>query len=473
MDLKKGLDIIKNNLLLAVLVLQPFLDIIAYAQRNSSISFAGYFRLALTVLLPVYVLFFGRDRKKFVISMSVICGFCALHILNCFRVGYISIFTDVKYMLLVSHAVFLLYSFMYLYEKDEILRQIKTAFKVIIITVTVTHYLSYFLKSGLPTYVDSGTGWTGWCNTQNAFSIILSVLLPFAVCFCISSNKKISFLFLIPFGYIYIMNGTKAAYFTLVGTLFAFLVFVMAEYFIRKKEKFPVFVSLALAALLSCSIAFYNYSPRLDIDKINDENIKLSQEILDNKRHENINNPDNNNENDKISEFLDKYMIKRFGKERYVAAYKDNITAERLADNRLRKVIFASLIWEETDTLTKFVGFEETNMYIENGTYDLENDPQAIFFYYGYIGTALYAGMLLYFLLRCVKQVICRFKENFNYFNFAILLDFGLLMISALYTGHLLRRPNSAIYLTAILLLIYCRTEPLFKKKSDNSLEKK
>lgn len=460
--MKKCSELLKNNLLLTVLVLQPFLDIIAYFQRGSAVSFAGYFRLALTVCVPIYTLFFARERKKFVISMAVIGGFFALHALNCFRVGYINIFNDVKYMLLVSYAPVLLYSFMFLYEKDELLRQLKTALKVVIITVAITHYLSYFLKSGLPTYVDSGMGWTGWCNTQNAYSIILSVLFPIAVCFCISSNKKISFLFLVPFAYIYIMNGTKAAYFTLVGTLFAYLVFVIAEYFIQKKEKFPVFVSVITAAMLLCSFALYNRSPRFNVDTLNDQNIKISQEILDNNQE----NTENKNSDDKVSEFLDGYIIKRFGEEKYKAAYKGNINAERLADNRLKKVIFASLIWQETDSLTKFVGFEESLMCIENGTYDLENDPQAVFYYYGYIGTALYAGMLLYFLLRCIKQVFRHFKESFNLFNFAVLLDFGLLMISALYTGHLLRRPNSSIYLAVVLLLIYCKTEPLFERKT-------
>ena len=83
-----------------LLVLQPFLDILSYVQRGQSVSLAGYFRLAVTVLVPVYVLFFAKERKKFVISMAVIVGFCALHVLNGFRVGYISLFNDVKYLML-------------------------------------------------------------------------------------------------------------------------------------------------------------------------------------------------------------------------------------------------------------------------------------------------------------------------------------------------------------------------------------
>lgn len=459
--MKKYLDIAKNNLLLITLVMQPFLDILAYVQSESAVSLAGYIRLGLTFLIPAYVLFFARERKKFIISMAVIAGFCLLHILNGFRVGYISLFTDVKYMLLVCHAIVLLFSFMFLYEKQELLRQIKTALKVVIVSVVATYYLSYVLKSGSHTYVDSYIGWTGWNNTPSVFSIILSAIFPFAAYFCINSTKKWTILFLLPLSYMYILNATKAAYLTLIGTLFCFAAFLIVEFFIKRKEKFPIFVILTLIVLMISSVALYNYSPRHDIDTLNNISLQQGNEMLSNK--------DDEDEDLSVEEifvkYLDKAMIKRFGQEKFLAAYNGELTAENLADNRLKKIIFGSLVWEQTDTLTKFVGFEQTQMYIGNDTYDLESDPQAIYFYYGYIGSALFAGLLLYFLLRILKQVLFRFKESFNFFNFTIFLTYGLLLVSTVYTGHLLRRPNSAIYLAVVLLLIYIQTEPLFKKK--------
>lgn len=467
--MKKISDLFRKNLLLIILALQPFLDILSYAQRGSAVSLAGYFRLGLTILVPLYVLFFARERKKFIIAMSVIAAFCALHIINGFRVGYISLFADIKYMLLVAHAILLVFSFMFLYEKDEILRQIKAALKIMIPAVAVTYYLSYFLKSGSYTYIHSKIGWTGWNNTPSVFSIILSALFPFMVYFCIKSAKKWAIILLLPLAFMYVMNGTKAAYLTLIGTLLCCTVFIVAEYFIQKKEKFPLLVSVVMVVMLVASVAYYNYSPRLDIDTLNNESLQQGQEMLSGDGDE-IDKPDDEPESEDIKEIfaksLDKKMVKRFGKDRYLSAYEGRMNAESLANNRLKKIIFGSLVWEETDSLTKLVGFEQTLMYIGEDTYDLESDPQAIFFYYGYIGAALYGGMLLYFWLRLIKQLICHFKESFNLFNFVIFINYGLLMISTLYTGHLLRRPNSAIYLTIVLLLIYCRTEPLFKKRA-------
>jgi hypothetical protein len=160
-------------------------------------------------------------------------------------------------------------------------------------------------------------------------------------------------------------------------------------------------------------------------------------------------------------------MVARFGAKKILDAYGEKPSAEDFANNRLRKIIFGSLVWQETDSITKFVGFEQDFMTIGADTYDLESDFPAILFYYGYIGFALYIGLLLYFWLRLFKQLLCHFKESFNLFNFTIFMNYGLLMLSAAFTGHLLRRPNSAIYLAVALLLIYCKTAPLFTNRKE------
>ena len=460
--MKKAVNFLKNNLLLIIFALQPVLDILAYAQRDMAVSFAGGLRLALTVIVPAYALFFTKQRKKFMVSMGIIGLFCVLHVLNGFRVGYISLFADVRYLLLVSHAVILCYSFMFLYEKEELVRQIKTAFLIIIFTVTITYYLSYFLKSGNHTYIYSKIGWTGWSNTTSVYSVIVSLLFPFMVYFCVSAKKKWCLLFLPPLAFMYLMNGTKAAYLTLIFTLLATAVFMVFEFIINRKDKFRLIVSCLLLVLMFLSVTYYNYSPRFDIDTLNNENLENKEQILMEEPTPEVEEI----EQETVVNLIDKQMIERFGKKNVLKAYEGNKTAQGLSNNRLRKIVFGSLVWQETDALTKFVGFEHANMQLGEENFDLESDLPAIYFYYGYIGAVLYGGMIIYFWLRLIKQLLFHFKESFNLFNFVIFMSYGLAMLAAGYTGHLLRRPNSAIYLAIILLLIYCRTEPLFKKRN-------
>ncbi len=508
--MKSCFNNIKNNLLFIILVLQPFLDILAFFQQDKSVSIAGYFRLGITLALPLYTLFFTKRRKGFIVAISVIGVFSALHVLNGFRVGYQDLYADVKYLLLVAHAILLLYSFMYLYEKESIVRQIKNALKLIIPIIAITFYLSYFLKSGFYTYFDSYIGWTGWNVSPSVFSIILSAIFPFAVYFCINNSKKWLILLLIPLSYIYILNATKATYMTLIATLVACALFWVVEFFVQKRKKFPYFAILFTIFIAVSSIMLYDYSPRAQIDLLNNGNIQASEELLstpppsseetsdshlnettgdettgdettsdettedeipgDETLDKNNNVPTDSPDNhikDVFEKALDPTIVERFGVDKYLAAYEGRMTAQALLDNRVKKKIIGSLVWDETDLLTKFVGFEEPLMTIGGETYDLETDPHAIFFYYGYIGSLLYAGMLIYFWLRLLKQLFCHFKDSCNLFNFVIFIDYSLLMVSALYTGYLLRRPNSGIYLTLVLLLIYCQTEPLFKRQTD------
>lgn len=474
--MKKTLNFVKSNLLLITLILQPFLDILAYAQNKSSLSFAGAFRLAITVAIPFYTLFFTKKRKKFILAMSIIGVFSCLHVLNGFRVGYASIVADVRYLLLVLHAILLAFSFMFLYEKEEIEKQIKTALKIVVPSIAITYYLSYFLKSGNYTYVDDQIGWTGWNNTPSVFSIITSAVFPFSVYFCINTKKKWLAIFLIPLSFMCILNGTKAAYLTLIFTLLGFSAFVVVNYFVHKKEKFPFFTLTVLVALLFSSVIFYNVSPRSNVDALINENLIQSESDLS----EEISNsakPNDKGSANPYYKFLDQKMVARFGAKRVLAAYGEKPSAEDFANNRLRKIIFGSLVWQETDSITKFVGFEQDLMCIGDETFDLESDFPAILFYYGYIGFALFIGLILYFWVRLFKQLLCHFKESFNLFNFTIFINYGLLMLSAAFTGHLLRRPNSAIYLAVAILLIYCKTTPLFTNKKEgkksNNEEKK
>ncbi len=446
---------VRSNLLFTVLILQPFLDLQSYAQRDMSLSFSALFRLMLTVLIPLYTLFVTKERKKFIMILSVFASFAFLHVVNGFRVGYEDLFLDVKYMLLVMHALLLCFSFMFLYEKEEIEAQIKKALPIIIFVIFTTYYLSFFLKSGLYTYISDKIGWTGWNNIPNVFSIIVTAIFPFTAYFCIYHKKKRYLFLLIPISFTYILNGTKTAYLTLIFTLLGYAVFAVTDFFLQKKEKFPILISLFLSVLILCSIAGYKYSPRYRVDTLLSENLQNNEAFLSDKDPE------------QFVKLLDKKMIKRFGKERVLAAYRNDMTAEGAADVRLRKILFASLVWEETDPLTKFVGFEHALMQFDGETYDLESDLPALYYYYGYIGSTLYLALVVYFWLRLIKQLLLHFKDSFTPFNLAIFLSYGLLMLSAVYTGYLFRKPNAAIYLAIVFLLIFCKTEPLFKKQKE------
>lgn len=448
---------IRNNLLYLILISQPLLDILAYFQEGSAVSIAGYVRLAYTILVPAYALFViydKKDKKKFLAIMCVIGGFCVLHIANGFRVGYINLFSDVKYMLLVIHMPVLLFSFMYLYKKEETLDQIIRALKVNVTIITIAFFASYVLKSGNYTYTDYDLGWTGWYVIPNAQSVIMVSILPFFVYFVLKCFKKSFPIPMIAVIFMYLSNGTKTTYWSIVLVLVGFFCFIIMEC-ILKKSKLPVYTLVMLLVLAGGSVAAYNYSPRMVLDSNEETAREEEQEILEEELSE-------EGEED-ILKYINEALLDRFGSERVLAAYGEDIDSYTFADMRLKKRIYAKLVWEECDVFTKLVGFEYPQMQHADDNFDLENDPPAILYYYGYLGAGLYILMLVYFVSRLIKELFAAFKESLNQFNFAILMALGLQMGLAVYTGYLLRRPNVAIYLMVVLLLLHCRTRELKK----------
>jgi hypothetical protein len=108
------------------------------------------------------------------------------------------------------------------------------------------------------------------------------------------------------------------------------------------------------------------------------------------------------------------------------------------------------------------VGFEVSEMGPDgyDGSYDMENDWHAIFYYYGYLGFALYAAFVLYFLLRVGRKLRKSGLRNcLTMENFFLLLTLGLIIGLAHFSGATLRRPNVSVWMSLVLALIYYATE--------------
>ena len=146
-------------------------------------------------------------------------------------------------------------------------------------------------------------------------------------------------------------------------------------------------------------------------------------------------------------------IFDRFGMDKILTYFRMTTDTARLIDTREIKIAYAALLWNECDGLTHWLGFEVSQLGFD-GTHDLENDWPALYFYYGYLGLALYVGFVLFFLWRVLRQLRRDFRGSFTYENFALLLGLGLQLGLAQFSGALLRRPNVNIYLALILALI-------------------
>lgn len=457
----------EKKIFLGLIILQPIFDIIAYFQYNNVIgSLAGYSRLLVMLILPIYVLIKTNKKKTYLLIMGSIGIFSLLHIVNGFRVGYNNMFQDIAYLLRVIQMPVLTVSFIYYMRmNDDYMNVSSKGYFLNCIIVTVVIIISTLTNTNETTYAEVGL--LGWFGNSNSQSIILTCLVPFALYFLLKKEVVWQFLLgLVMTTFMLLSNGTKGAYYSAFLIYIGFACFMLFKALINKKlpPRFQIFAILLFFCASAASAALYPITPRYFMDneyfsaRANEEE-EMAVEL------EKITNPENKegnvlDVNDPIvynelvtyyEPKMNKGIVKKFGVDRVLKAYGYTPDPYTLSDNRLVKRMYAQFIWDDSDFITKLIGFEFSKI----DDFDLENDFPAIYYYYGYIGFVLYCGFLLYFFFQLLLRVIKHFKSAMTVRNFTLLLTLCLLLGLAQYSGALLRRPNGSIYLSIVLALIY------------------
>lgn len=478
MTKKKSLkNFFLENWLILLIAAQPLLDALAFWTRNSVATVAGFIRLAVMLIIPLYLLITLKKKKKFIISMLVIGLFCAAHVINSFRVGMISVFLDVEYMARIAQMPVLAVCFAFLIKdettKNQALRGIYCA---AVITVCCLA-LSLITGTWNSTY-GGGLGISGWVIDDNrcANSIIFVTLSVFGILYAYNSDKKAVQIGIPALtALVLVANSTRACYMGLFCIFAGYIVFAIIRGKLTGERVRKAFV-IALVLLSIIAAVVYPYTPRALVDSSKVAAAQKNQDEFDRKiralgydltqmsDEEKLNTPEVFDAFEEYYQSLIGYVIpdmfERFGAERVLIKYGFETNANKLIDVRRMKTSFAALIWDDSDALTKIFGFEVGRQFL-NGPYDMENDWPALFYYTGYIGFGLYAAFILYFIYLIVRRLLADFKGTFTAENIALGICLVLQLALAQFSGALIRRPNVSIYLAVVLGLIYYKTVTL------------
>ena len=467
---------VRNHWLMALIVMQPLLDIIAFWTKNPDGTLAGYVRLLIMVCLPLYLLItlHGSERKSFIFWMLGIGLVCALHIANTIRTGPVSLGFDISYTAKVAQMPILAVCFMYSIKNDQTRNQ---AYWGLFFAAGITAAalgLSVLTGTANCTYGE-GLGVSGWVIDDNrcANSIILVTLAAFSIFCAVKSDKPfVNIAVPVIAAVVLIANGTMTCYMSIFVIFIGFAVFLLLEKKIRGCNLNRLAV-IALVAVAIASAAAYPLTPKYKIkqtqsdfaeltqDDFNDELGALGYDLDSMSNEEKLSNPE-------IHTALEDYywkclwiitpnMFERFNIDEIMLKYDLTTDAATLIDTRTIKNAYASLMWDHSDTLTKLFGIDVSDIWLTGGM-DLENDWPAIRYYYGYIGFAAYAAFILYFVYLIIRRLCRDFKGSFTADNFILLVTFALLIGLAQYSGAVLRRPNVSIYLALVLGLIHYQT---------------
>ena len=467
---------VRNHWLMALIVMQPLLDIIAFWTKSPDGTLAGYVRLIIMVCLPLYLLFTlrGSERKSFIFWMLGIGLVCALHIANTIRTGPVSLGFDISYTAKVAQMPILAVCFMYSIKNDQTRNQ---AYWGLFFAAGITAAalgLSVLTGTANCTYGE-GLGVSGWVIDDNrcANSIILVTLAAFSIFCAVKSDKPfVNIAVPVIAAVVLIANGTMTCYISIFVIFIGFAVFLLLEKKIRGCNLNRLAV-IALVAVAIASAAAYPLTPKYKIkqtqsdfaeltqDDFNDELGALGYDLDSMSNEEKLSNPE-------IHTALEDYywkclwiitpnMFERFDIDEIMLKYDLTTDAATLIDTRTIKNAYASLMWDHSDTLTKLFGIDVSDIWLTGGM-DLENDWPAIRYYYGYVGFAAYAAFILYFVYLIIRRLCRDFKGSFTADNFILLVTFALLIGLAQYSGAVLRRPNVSIYLALVLGLIHYQT---------------
>lgn len=461
-----------DHWLFLLIAAQPLLDTLAYFTQNEKGTVAGVLRLLLLIALPLWTLVKAENKKPYLLGFGVVGAFCLLYVLNGVRTRFWDLGFDLTYLLRVINAPVLCICFLCLLREEQTRRQ---AFRGILaagLIMAVSIPVAWLTGTGNVTYGE-GLGYTGWAIDDNrcANSILLVTLSCFAVWYAVKTERKGPALLIPPvITAIFLSNGTKACYASLFGIFFGFSFWMLLEKVLLKK-KLKTALLILLVLLMVFSVVIYPWTPRYRVSlQIAEENppgeieaalLERGIDVTPMSFEERFRDPVVREVfefyyRDYLGSFPD--LIERFGIDKVFREYRMTTDVYRLIDARVIERTYAKLIWtEETDALTKFVGFLPDRVGTD-GFYDMENDWHALFYYYGYLGFALYMGFLLWFLLRVVRRLKEDFKGSLTPENFvlalAVLLQLGL----AHFSGAVVRRPNVSIYLALILALIWYQT---------------
>jgi len=148
-------------------------------------------------------------------------------------------------------------------------------------------------------------------------------------------------------------------------------------------------------------------------------------------------------------------LIDRFGVDAVMQKYDYTLDANVLYDVRVKRLNYCALAMDSKDVMTKLFGYEYAETYYGDNIYDPENDFPALINFYGYVGTALYAAFVLYFVFIALRALIQDFHGFFSIEAGVAVLMAVLILAAAQFSGQVLRKPSIEVYLSFSLALIY------------------
>lgn len=404
------------KLLCIFFLLQPFLDVIAGI--STILSFPNVIsiviRFSFLIFCVWYLFFYTKNYKK---ENRIYLILLAIYL--CIFTTYIAVSKDISVLFYelqnTMNAFYFPITFITIYQIVDCYNiEIKAKHITILFAIYVFFVLFPTITGlGIDSYAISKTGSTGWFNSANSISSILSLLLPFIFIY-FKNNKTNPFIIIISaliIIYVFFTIGTKVP--ILCSAIIVGLNILYYLLYLYKSKKLKQIIGIICILLISCIIAII-YIPKTSFYK----NIQIHMDFLE------IDSP--------LEVIKDPYLLDHFIFSQRLTFLKETHT-NYMKENSLTKLIGLGYI--------ENYGTDEIN------TKTIEMDYFDVFYRHGIVGCILFFLPILYYL----KHKHEKTENSFTRLN--ITISFIMIFILAFFSGHIFVAPATSIIVTLILIL--------------------
>ena len=431
-------------LVFILIVMQPLLDVLSFfLGEMGSNALSTLLRFGLLAVVALLGFIVSGKKRLYIVFYAAAGVFWVLHMANCFRIGYQSMVQDAaNFLRIVSFLVFTLSLITFFRQGRQVRRAILLGFGVNFGLFWLFTLLPWVLGMPQYTYDKLFVGMMGWFSIPNAQSTILVLTAPFAIYWAYHTRKYPLFLImcLLCFSMMFV-TGTKLTFYSIfiIAGAYAFL-------FALQQGKSCLRYSLPLLGMMVLVFVFRHQSPmdlREQMSAYSRDlyNQKVEQSLQKNggdkealeeaQKKAQSSTKDKEKDKDKKKQpvaertmeqihkglfyvYTDsetygdffKDMNERFGVYRVMDAYRYSTSSGVLSDFRVMKSLFSQMVWEEKDFATRLLGYEYSEVVVGGTIYDLENDFPAIYYFFGYIGFALYMLVFVYIAFAIIRAFL-------------------------------------------------------------------
>ena len=413
--INKNIEKYIKNIILIFIIIQPILDLTAGLTQNIlkiNTTISSIIRLIFLLFCIYYILVLDKTKEKktsIIYTILITVYTTIFSLLTIIYKDTNALTYELKNTINAFYLPIILLSLTNMFKQYDIKINIKT------IVYTYMTYIILILipnitNTGFQSYAIAKDGSSGWFTSANGVGNILSILLPIIILYLIKSKNIIKALLIITTTlYVFSSMGTKVPILSLVICVITTLLFYIIKW-IKEKEKTKILITLFTTIIIT--ITSILIIPKTTFYK----NIQIHKEYLGFKNYTEILTN---------YELLDHFVFSQR------LTFLKNTNKNYLKANVLEK--------------TFGIGYIENYGTESVSTKTIEIDYAEIFYRNGIIGFVIFFSILLPNIIKKLKT-----KEK-TLENTELKTSIILILLLALFSGHILITPAVSIFVALII----------------------